>query len=185
MMGHVMNLFTQFVHEKGGEEARLGLYTHIGVSPREYHFEELYPEEEFTALVVAALENLSLSVPELEEAFADFFMRASPTIFPAVFEIATGARDLLSRIPHLHRSIPSAVSRDSFVDKLIVKEERTHSLLLKYDSPHRLCGFLQHVCQLTLEHYGETGRIEEHECAREGEAACLIEVHFDEDIRDD
>ena len=178
MMGHVMNLFTQFVREQGGDEAVKKLQEAPGGRSEEYRFEEIYPEDEFTALVGSALSALEMTVPDLEESFARFFMRVSPEIFPAVFDLSSGARDLITRVPTLHRSIPSAASRERFKDKLIVQDERENSLLLRYDSPHKLCVFLQHLCQLALDHYGETGRIEEHECAREGADACLVEIHF-------
>ena len=178
MMGHVMNLFTQFIEEQAGPEVRRKVLSAAGLDHGEFRFEEVYPEEQFTQLVVATLETLELEVPELELRFAESFMAASPRIFPAIFELSGDAHTLLSRIPHIHRSIPSAASHSAFRDKLTVAEDEENRLLFRYDSPHKLCGLLKHLSSLTLAHYGETGEIHELQCARDGEDACLIEITF-------
>lgn len=179
MMGHVMDLFLRFIEEQGGAESVDRVFAVSGLERREYRFEQVYPEDEFGALVGAALEVLETDVSTVEAAFASFFMRVSPEIFPAIFELSENAQTLLSRIPHVHRSIPSAASKERFVDKLVVSDQAPGRLLLRYESPHKLCGFLKRVAQLTLDYYGETGEIIEHDCARQGAEACSIEIRFD------
>ena len=180
MMGHVLNLLVQCVREID-PEAVPKIFEHAGVEQlEEYRFEEVYPEETFGKLVVSTLEVLDVDVPTLENTFAEFFIRVSPQLFPAIFELSGDARTLLARIPHIHRSIPTAAGSQLFKDKLTVVENDEEHLLLRYDSPHKLCGFLQRLANLTLEYYGNEGEVAELQCSREGHDACLVEVRFTE-----
>ncbi len=178
MMGHVLNLLTAFVRETGGDEAVEKVFALAGIEGREFRFERVYPEEDFSKLVVAALEVFEVDVPFVEEQFARYFMRVSPELFPMIFKLAGGSQELIRRIPHLHRSIPSAANRQEYRDKLTVERDEENLLGLRYESPHKLCGFLQHLVNLTLEHYSERGEIQELECMRDGAEACRIEVRF-------
>ncbi|MCY3002594.1 MAG: heme NO-binding domain-containing protein [Planctomycetota bacterium] len=178
MMGHVLNLLTQFIEECGGPQAVEAAYARAGLQRREYRFETAYPEEEFSKLLLAAIETLGATSEQAEEGFARFFMRVSPEIFPAMFRQAGNARSLLERIPTLHRSIPAAASRSEFIDKLKIHASHPHELVYSYRSPHGLCRFLRRSCELVLEHYGEQGEVRELECAKHGAPACLVEIHF-------
>ena len=159
-------------------EATEKIFEVAEVERKTYRFEVVYPEEEFGALVGAAMEVLSLEVPEVEKAFAEYFMRVSPELFPAIFELSEDAKTLLQRVPVLHKSIPSAASRKEYKDKLVVEETGESSLRMVYDSPHKLCGFLKHLLRLTLDYYGEQADVTEHTCSRTGGEACLIDVEF-------
>ncbi|MEM7311357.1 MAG: heme NO-binding domain-containing protein [Planctomycetota bacterium] len=174
-----MNLLVQFVAELGGDETVRRIFEAAEVEAQEYRFEQVYPEEEFGALVAAGLEVLDVDVPTLEREFAEYFMRVSPELFPAIFELSGDARTLLKRIPTLHRSIPSAANRAAYRDKLFVEDCGEGGIRMRYDSPHRLCGFLKHLTRLTLEYYGEAGDVHEVECSRDGKSACVVEVTFD------
>ena len=178
MMGHVMNMLTDFLDEVGGPQATQAIFERAQIERKSYRFEVVYPEEEFGALVGAALEVLDLEVPDVEKAFAEYFMRVSPELFPAIFELSPDAKTLLQRVPILHKSIPSAASRKEYHEKLVVEETGEMQLRMHYDSPHRLCGFLKHLLQLTLDFYDEKAHISEHACAREGAPVCLIDVEF-------
>lgn len=177
-MGHVMNLLVDMVREAGGEPAVQRTFSAAGMEPVDYHFERIYPEAEFTALLGGALDTLGASPEQGELAFAEYFMRVSPVHFPAVFKLSGDARTLLERVPHLHRSMPSAAQAGAFREKLRVAERGPDWLLLHYRSPHRLCTFLQRAVELLLQHYGERGEIRELECARRGAPACLVHVRF-------
>ncbi len=178
MMGHVCDLLLKFVAELGGEAAVAKVVARAGVEPKAYRFERFYPEEEFRALLSAAMEVLGVTAAQAEHAFAEYFMRVSPKLFPAIFTLSGDARTLLERIPHLHRSIPPAAG-DAFHEKLVVAATGPDWMEYAYDSPHRLCSFLIHSSRLVLAHYGETGEVAERECARRGAARCLVRIRFD------
>lgn len=178
MMGHVMNLLVDMVREAGGAQAVQRTFVAAGMAPVDYHFERIYPEAEFASLLGGALATLGATPEQGELAFAEYFMRMSPRHFPAVFSLSGDARTLLERVPHLHRSMPSAAQAGAFREKLRVAEGGPDWLLLRYESPHRLCTFLRRATELLLRHYGESGEIRELECARHGAPACLVRVRF-------
>ena len=179
MMGHVLTMLCGFVREVGGEDGLARVLANAGCEPQAYRFEQAYPEDHFAAVLRSAVSTLGVAPDDAERAFAAYFMRVSPDIFPAIFQLSGDARTLLGRVPHLHRSIPSGASRAAFRDKLTVEEDAPGRLVMRYDSPHRLCTFLKRAAELVLEHYGETGTVRELCCAREGSDACRVEVLFD------
>jgi hypothetical protein len=178
MIGHVINLLVHFVGEKGGDTAVDQVFERSGVPRTEFRFDVVYPEETFAAILKASVETLGVTPEQGERAFAEYFVRVSPTLFPDVFRSAPDARRLLASIPALHNSIPSAATRGAYREKLVVEENTPSRLVFRYDSPHRMCRFLMRGSELVLEHYNERGQIEELECARKGAPACRVAVRF-------
>lgn len=178
MMGHVITLLTQFIEECGGEAAVAATYERAGIPRHSYRFDTSYAEEDFSKLLHAGIAVLGATPEQAEEGFARFFLRVSPQLFPAIFTQSGNARTLLERIPHLHRSIPAAASRSNFIEKLGIHSTTHDSFVYSYRSPHQLCHFLRRACELTLEHYGESGEVRELACARSGADACLVEIRF-------
>ena len=178
MMGHVNNVLLQMVETQLGPEGRNRLFEIAGLEPKRYSTEVFYPEEEFQALYGAAKELFDIDDPTAQETFAEFFMDILPKSFPAIFKVAGGARELLEKVPILHRQWPTEASLENFQEKLQLIESAPDHQVFKYDSPNRLCRLLVRCAELCLEHFGESGKVEETQCVHRGAPHCEVVVHF-------
>jgi hypothetical protein len=178
MMGHINNLVVELVRENLGEEGVNRLFLAAGLDKRPYHPEVIYPEEEFQALFRGAQAVFGADAETAEKAFSKYFMHVSPTMFPGIFRFAGSARGLLERVPHIHRTFPSAAAQASYEDKIAITESSPERLVIEYRSPNRLCVTLQTVASLTLAHYGEAGAVSETACMKKGDPKCVVVVEF-------
>lgn len=178
MMGHIFDVFLDMVQKKKGRDGVARVIAAAGLTTKKFRFEAVYPEEDFTAVVVASLAELDLTPDRLEIEFGEHFMDVSPKLFPSIFEACGGARRFLERLPHIHASFPAAAFSGVYRDKLTVNDSGPDWIEMRYDSPHKLCGLLRHLTHRLLAHYQETGEVEEIECARKGAPACRIRTRF-------
>ena len=178
MMGHINNLVVRMVNDKLGEEAVSELFTAAGLERREYQPEVIYPEEEFQALFLGAQQVFGVDGESAERAFSEYFMQEVPKMFPAIFELSKSARQLIERVPIIHRNFPAAASQGDYKEKVFISESTPERLVLEYESPNLLCLTLRCVTEITLEFYGEKGSVYETECQKEGAARCRIVVEF-------
>ena len=86
MMGHINNLLVEMVRSHHGAEGVDRLFELAGVSECTYKTEVVYPEEEFQALYRAAKDLYGVDDDAAQKAFSDYFLQASPKLFPAIFE---------------------------------------------------------------------------------------------------
>lgn len=178
MMGHINNLVVQMVHENLGDDGVARLFEHAGLTPRRYQPEVIYPEAEFQALFRGAQKVFGVDSETGERAFSKYFMHMSPKMFPAIFKYAKSARELLEKVPDIHRNFPSAASQGDYQDKLFVAASTPERLVFEYDSPNQLCITLQTVASLVLEYYGEAGAVGETTCTKLGAPRCRVVVEF-------
>lgn len=178
MMGHINNLVVELVQESLGADAVPELFAAAGLKQRRYQSELIYPEDEFQALFRGAQSVFGVDADTAEHAFAQFFMRRSPEVFPAIFEQAGSARRLIEMVPKIHRSFPASVSQDDFREKVTIQESTPAHIVLDYCSPNRLCITLKAVAEICLSHFGERGAVHELCCQKDGAPHCRIEVEF-------
>lgn len=122
MMGHINNLLIRMVEKSLGSEGIGQLFTLAGIPRKRSQPEVIYPEEEFQALYRAAKEMFGVDDEAAQKAFSDYFMQASPVMFPAIFKYAGSARGLFEKVPTIHRQWPSAASAKDFCEKLSILE---------------------------------------------------------------
>jgi hypothetical protein len=178
MMGHINNMVVQMVRENLGEEGVAKLFEHAQLPPRHYQPEVIYPEPEFQALFKAAQAVFGVDSDVAEKAFSKYFMHVSPRMFPAIFKHAKSARQMLEKIPSIHRNFPSAASQGDYQDKVFIAESTADRIVIEYDSPNHLCLTLQTVAGMVLDYYGETGLVSETACQKQGAPRCRVVVEF-------
>jgi len=178
MMGHINNLVVELVRDSLGADAVAKLFAAAGLKQRRYQPEVIYPETEFQALFKGAQTVFGVDSQAAELAFAEYFMKRSPQMFPAIFEQAGSARGLIERVPTIHRNFPASVSQEEFRDKVRICESTPSRIVLDYESPNRLCLTLRSVAERCLTYFGETGAVHETSCQKQGAPHCRIVVEF-------
>jgi hypothetical protein len=178
-MGHINNMVVQMVRENLGEEGVAKLFEHAKLDPAtKYQPEVIYPEPEFQALFKGAQAVFGVDTDTAEKAFSKYFMHVSPRMFPAIFKHAKNARQMLEKIPSIHRNFPSAASQGSYQDKVFITESTPERIVLEYDSPNQLCVTLQTVASIVLDYYNEVGEVSETACQKLGAPRCRVVVAF-------
>ena len=179
MMGHINNMVVTMVRENLGEEGVAKLFAHAQLDPStKYQPEVIYPEAEFQALFKGAQAVFGVDSETAEKAFSKYFMHVSPKMFPAIFKHAKSARQMLEKIPGIHRNFPSAASQGSYQDKVFITESTPERIVIEYDSPNQLCVTLQAVASIVLDYYGEIGEVSETACSKHGAPRCRVVIAF-------
>ncbi len=178
MMGHINNLVVEMVRESLGADAVEKLFAESGLEHRRFQPEVIYPEEDFQALFAGAQAVFGVDAAAAEEAFAGYFMKRSPEMFPAIFEQAGSARGLIEKIPTIHRNFPASASQGDYRDKVEITESTPERITLRYMSPNQLCATLCHVGGICLDFFHEKGKVYHRCCAKEGAEYCEIVVEF-------
>ncbi len=178
MMGHINSLLVKLVDRELGETGVERLFDLAGAEPKAFRPEIVYPDAEFQALYAATKQLLEVDDRTAQEAFAAFFMSQSPKMFPAIFECTGSARNLLERVPIIHRQWPSSASAVAFRDKLSLVDSTADSLLFRYDSPNHLCRVLTRLAELCLDYFEEAGVVRELQCVETGAPHCEVLVEF-------
>lgn len=182
MMGHINNLVVELVRDALGTDAVTKLFASANLKQRRYQPEVIYPEAEFQALFRGAQAVFGVDSDAAELTFAEYFMRRSPQMFPAIFEQAGSARGLIERVPTIHRNFPASASQGEFREKVRICESTPSRIVLDYESPNRLCLTLRSVAQRCLAYFGEAGAVHETGCQKEGAPHCRIVVEFHERV---
>jgi len=178
MMGHILNLLLKFVESQGSEADVTTVLNRAELGEKTYRPEVIYSEEEFQLLYTTIKEHFGVEDQVAQEAFAEYFMQVSPELFPAIFEIAGSARNLLEQVPNIHRQWPSAASFHDFTEKVTLVESTEERVLYQYKSQNQLCRLLVRVSELVLEHYKEEGVVHELACTLNGADQCEVEICF-------
>lgn len=138
-----------------------------------------YPDEMTIRLLSAVSEYEGVALDDLLYQFGVYFMRA-PLMhqhYRAFLDGYTSARSFLEQVSAIHRYMEQSL-KGAMLPKLRYVNHGPELLEIIYDSPRRLCRFLQGVIDGTGQYFNEPLEIRELECQHRGAAACRILVHF-------
>ena len=176
MKGVIFNLFEQVVDTEFGEETwdRLldrtdvsGAYTSVGS----------YPHTELIALVGAAAEITGRDPDDLVRWFGCEAMPLLYERYPVFFDGHTSAHSFLLTLndvihPEVRKLFPGAYAPTFDVSD----DERSNVVALSYESHRGLCLFAEGLIEGAAIHFGERAHVEQPECARRGDARCLLQA---------
>ena len=177
MKGLIFNLLEAVVTQAHGEDtwdalldsAQLdGVYTSLGN----------YPDEQITALVLAAAHALKLSPNEVLRWFGQEAMAVMVERYPAFFVAHSSTRPFVLSLnsvihPEVRKMCPGAD-----VPVFDFDTAPDGSLLMGYQSARKLCALAQGFVEGAGRHYGETVRFEHLCCMHDGDPKCQFRLVF-------
>ena len=177
MKGIVFNLLEQVVTDEHGEDAwdrvleaagHEGAYTAVGS----------YPDDQFMALVGAAVEQLGVEPDDLVRWFGKRSMPLLATRYPVFFEGHTETRSFVLTLndvihPEVRKLFPGA---DVPTFEFHTPDE--NSVELAYVSSRKLCSFAEGLVEGAAEHFGETVELYQSECMKRGDSRCVLFCAF-------
>lgn len=177
LRGIIFNLAEEIVRTHYGDDtwddilqaAELeGAYSSLGI----------YADDELTRILTAAAERLDLPTDTVTRWLGRQALPLFAARFPEYFPIQSDTRSVilsLNKIIHPEvRKLSSASDLPTFDFDF-----EGDTLIVKYRSPRKLCGFAMGLIEGTADHYGENLEMTEHECLRRGDSACRFFLRFD------
>ena len=177
MKGIVFNLLEQVVTDEHGEDAwdhvledagQEGAYTAVGS----------YPDEQFMALVGAAVERFGVEPDDLVRWFGKHSMPLLASRYPAFCEGHTQTRSFVLTLndvihPEVRKLFPGA---DVPTFEFRTPDENT--VELAYVSSRKLCSFAEGLVEGAAEHFDEAVEMHQSECMKQGDARCVLVCAF-------
>ena len=177
MKGIIFNLAEEVVTSLHGEDvwdaileraAVDGAYTSLGS----------YPDEELTALVVAASELLSSSPDAVLRSLGEGAMPLLAERFPSFFAGHTSSRSFILTLNDIIHAEVRKLYPDATVPDFGFERPSDAEVLIVYESPRQLCALAEGFVAGAANHYGEAVVMEQPECMRRGDRACRLLCRF-------
>ena len=141
----------------------------------------VYDDETLLAGVSMASKLTRLPADVLLQEYGRYFMINGLTRHLCMYLLAQvhSGRDLLLAMSNAHAQMhlaSEAMTPPLF--KYLLSSNSPHELVLLYDSPRQLCPVLLGAIEGAAQRYGETVRIREATCMRQGASVCRFEIRF-------
>lgn len=133
-----------------------------------------YPDEEFNAILAAALRHFDTSADDL---LHDFGIFVAPSLLKMFWGAIRPEWRALDVIEHTDDTIHSIVRLETPVSRppyLAARRIAPHELEVIYDSPRRLRALAKGIATGVANEYEETIAIEELECMHRGSDRCVL-----------
>jgi predicted hydrocarbon binding protein len=151
----------------------------IFVSGPPYLMSAPYPDGEFLQLVERGRALSGEPLTDFLRSFGIFTGATTfPRLYPAFYEVAGDTRTFLLTIESRIHELVRATVPDATPPRLHIEAENEERLRIVYDSPRRLCAFLDGLVVGTAAYFGESVEVSEPTCVRRGDAACVFAVGF-------
>ncbi len=138
-----------------------------------------YPDEMTTRLLQAISDYEGVTLDDLLYQFGVYFMCAPLTHqhYRAFLDGHTSARSFLEQASAIHRHLAQSL-KGAMLPQFHYVNHGPELLEIIYNSPRRLCRFLQGVIQGVGQYFNEPIEIHEMECQHRGAATCRLLVRF-------
>lgn len=182
MVGVMHSLLLNFVRKNWGGQTLEKVVRQANLpADTAYRLDKFYADEEWRALITAAVEVSGLSPESMRFAFARYAGEDLVRRFPGFFRGAKCARDVIKRQPAIHNFIAASVS-DPACQKAIMEkfrlEERADETVTYYTSPNQECVIYLGLACWVADHFGEAIEIDERLCQKRGDPVCEIHIRY-------
>lgn len=180
MVGYIQKVLFSMVNSMAGEDTTIQIKELAGIPiDREFQMNTVYSDEEWQRLLSATLKVLNLTMEQVYDAYADYFLKDALMRFPTWFQMSKNSYEFLSIQPTIHNcfatSAIDAKSRDAINDKFRI-EKFPNKLITHYRSPNKLCGLYRSLARSVINHYGDEAGIEEKCCIQKGANECEMHI---------
>ncbi|MCA9253415.1 MAG: heme NO-binding domain-containing protein [Phycisphaerae bacterium] len=182
MVGLIHKILFNMLESTAEPEVALEIRRRAEVpADKEFHINEVYDDEEWQRLFAATISVLNLTQEQVEEVYAEHFIKDGQERWPVWFTMAKTAREFLIRQPKIHNGFATSqqdpVLRSAIDDKFHV-EERDDELVVHYQSPNKLCGLYKSLATKVLNLYQEDAQVDEACCMKQGSPECEIHIRW-------
>ncbi|OCH97687.1 hypothetical protein A8135_02280 [Legionella jamestowniensis] len=182
MIGLIQKILFTMIQDMRGDEGVKELKKLAQVPlDKTFQINNIYSDEEWQRLFLAAQNMLNLSQEEVEMQYANYFCKDVVQRFPTWFKMSKNSYAFLSIQPTIHNcfatSTADAESRQAVNEKFKL-EQLPNQLITHYRSPNQLCGLYKALAQWVIAYYQDKASIEEKKCLKLGDNECEIHVKW-------
>lgn len=141
-----------------------------------YDANENYPDADAIAYIGAVAELLNSSASAVTEIFGRYLFDALNSMSPQYAAASPTLFGFLQSIePLIHREIRNS-NKSSSLPVIVVRVTDEQHLLMRYNSPRKLCFLAEGLIRGAAKHYGETVEISHDKCLHRGDICCELNV---------
>jgi predicted hydrocarbon binding protein len=171
----VFTSFRHFVTNRFGREVA----TRLWVDESQYLITQAYPDSVFTDLFTKVCEDTGSDPDQLLRDFGMFAAeRTFVLLYPSYFDLAGDARTFFLTVEQRIHELVRATVNDAQPPRLRVEPLGEDGVRILYDSPRRLCLFLDGLVRGTARHFREEADVVEVQCMRRGAPVCEFHVRL-------
>lgn len=176
MRGLIFTSLKQFVVDVYGEPAWNQLLVNTGLTGRMYLATDAYPDEEVTALVTAASTLTNLPADILLKDFGRALVPGLVKTYRAFIKPQWRSLDLIAAVEsQIHKAVRLR-EPDASPPRLRATRTSPTEVVVRYDSPRRLCALAEGIVAGIAVHYGERLQLRQTTCMHRGDAECTLVV---------
>lgn len=137
-----------------------------------------YPDEELFGLVTEVSARLEQPIETVIEAYGVYLFKQLASRYPMFVDQCDNLRDFLISVDTvIHIEVKKLYDSPNLPD-FEYDESRNDQLVMKYQSPRKLCVLAEGLIRGAAEHYGETIVIDHPVCMHKGADHCDLVVRF-------
>jgi len=166
----------KFVEERYGSAAWDEILTAAELGPRVYLPIRSYPDQELSAIVVAAANATSQAIPPLLESFGEHLPPHLMAMYRHLLKPAWRTLDVLLHVEETAHRAVRIEQPEASPPYLEAKRTGESQIEISYTSSRRLCHVAKGIIRGLSRHFGEQVTISESTCMHRGGARCLLTV---------
>jgi hypothetical protein len=176
MHGVIFSELKKYTITKLGEGEWPNIIKEAGLETKMYIPQKSYPDTEAIAIVSACSKLTKIPINNILDDFGEF-------IFPDLFKMYQGliepkwkTIDFLNNIEETIHKIVRIRESEAKPPSLKCEKISNSEIIVKYDSPRKLCYLLKGMVKGVAKHYNERVSVIEQNCMQNGHAHCNVLV---------
>lgn len=177
MKGAVFMTLKAMIIEEHGENAWEALVAKVAPEcAGRYEADKAYPDSDAVAYIAAVAVLLNSPTSEVTEIFGQYLFAALNKMSPTYTSDAKTLFDFLQSIePVIHREIRAGSGKSS-LPVIVVRRQSEDRILLRYNSPRKLCFLAEGLIRGAAQHYGEKIELTHDKCLHRDDFCCELTV---------
>lgn len=176
MHGIIFTALKKYVKTRLGDGAWDHLRETAGLGGRLYLPVQPYPDEEILALVSAASSITGIPVHDLLEDYGQFIVPDLLAIYRGILRPEWRTLDLIDHVENTIHRVVRLSNPGATPPELRCTRVGTDHIVIRYDSPRRLCSVGKGLVRGIAAHYGDAIVLDETFCMLRGDSYCNIAV---------
>jgi len=179
MKGIVFIALNQMIEEKIGISTWEQLLDLTGIEGIYTSFES-YPDEEIMALVVKLSEIAEIPINDLVSSFGEYLFTILASKYPIFIESEhTFFGFLISIDSVIHKEVKKLYDSPN-LPTIACKEIDKSTLLMRYQSPRKLCLLAEGLIRGAAQHYNVKYQLAHEQCMHKAADHCVFRISLDE-----
>jgi predicted hydrocarbon binding protein len=175
--GLIFTSLKEFVTDGYGEPAWSQLLANTGLTGRSYLATDTYPDEEVLSLVTAASSLTNLPADILLRDFGRALVPGLVKTYRAFIKPQWRSLDLIAAVEsQIHKAVRLR-EPDASPPRLRATRTSPTEVVVRYDSPRRLCALAEGIVTGLAVFYGERVQLRHTTCMHRGDTECTLVVN--------